>query len=74
MTLHDSTFQYHKPTELQVAKMDALRAAAAAYAEELDVTLPDGPDKTYILRGLRGLAMWVNVAITRHADGAPRTE
>jgi hypothetical protein len=36
--------------------------------------VPDGPDKTYILRKLREVSMWVNVAITRFSDGAARTD
>lgn len=39
----------------------------------LDAELPDGPDKTFILRAHRSNAMWVNVAVTRQADGTPRT-
>ena len=47
--------------------------AAAVYAGALDKELPDGPDKTYVLRAHRSNAMWCNVAITRHPDGAPRS-
>ena len=72
MHLHTTTFEYLKPTEKQIADMSVVRAAAALYAEVLDAMLPDGPDKTFILRTHRSNAMWANVAITRHADGAPR--
>lgn len=70
--LHSSTFEYLKPTEDQLALMDSGRMAVKAYADKLEVILDDGPDKTYILRKLRELAMWVNVSITRGPDGAPR--
>ena len=70
--LHDSTFEYLKPTDEQIEKMATLRAAAKTYADALDAALPDGPDKTYILRAHRQNAMWVNVAVTRHPDGTPR--
>ena len=70
--MHESTFEYLKPSEDQVAKMTSLRSAAKIYAEMLNDLLPDGPDKTYTLRKLREVAMWANVAITRHSDGAPR--
>jgi hypothetical protein len=70
--LHESTFEYLKPTETQLQTMDALRAAAARYYRTLDDLIPYGPDKTYILRQLRGIAMWANMAITRDADGTPR--
>jgi hypothetical protein len=71
---HPSTFQYLKPTDEQLAQMQALREATATYAGELDAALPEGPDKTYIMRSLRTLAMWVNVCVTRRADGTPRSE
>ena len=44
------------------------------YACELQALLPDGADKTYVLRKLRELAMWNNVAITREPDGTPRKD
>lgn len=73
MPLHESTFGYLMPTDDQKATMEKGRAATKAYAAALDELIPDGPDKTFIMRELRGLAMWVNVAITRNADGSPRT-
>ena len=73
MPLHESTFEYLKPTDAQIAAMAQLRLAAAAYAKMLDEYLPDGPDKTFVLRAHRSNAMWVNVALTRQPDGTPRT-
>ena len=70
--LHETTFAYHRPSDLQVAAMEKQRRAAAAYADVLQEVLPDGPDKTYCLRTLRTVAMWANVAIDREADGRPR--
>lgn len=70
--LHPSTFEYLKPTDAQIGKMNTLRAAAKMYAHMLETHLPEGPDKTYILRKLRDLAMWVNVSVTRLPDGTPR--
>ena len=72
MSLHESTFAYLQPTEQQIATMNQLRLGAASYAALLDQLLPNGPDKTYILRRVRETAMWVNVAVTREADGTPR--
>jgi len=72
--MHASTFGYVAPTEEQKEQMTIVRTAAADYADVLIAQLPDGPDKTYVLRALRTVAMWANVAITRHADGSPRTE
>lgn len=74
MSLHENTFDYLKPTLVQQERMQACRTHAAAYAKALDDYLPDGPDKTWIMRELRTVAMWANVAITRHVDGAPRSE
>lgn len=72
MSLHETTFGYLNPTDAQKAKMDRLRVAARVYADELEIHLPDGPDKTYVLRKLREIAMWANVSVTREADGTPR--
>jgi hypothetical protein len=73
MPLHPSTFEYQQPTPAQVDRMSVLRSAAKAYARALDAMLPEGPDKTFILRAHRTNAMWANVAITRLPDGEPRT-
>ena len=72
MALHESTFEYLKPTDGQIETMAKARAATKAYAEALDAILPDGPDKTYALRKVREIGMWANVAVTREADGTPR--
>lgn len=70
--LHPSTFAYLKPTTEQLEAMEQLRQAAADYAAVVDALVPTGADKTYILRRHRETAMWVNVAVTRWADGEPR--
>ena len=70
--MHASAFEYLNPTDEQKADMNQLRLAAKEYADVLNDVLHDGPDKTYVLRKLREVAMWANVAITRHADGSPR--
>ena len=73
MSLHASTYEYLKPTDSQIDDMAVVRAAAKAYNDVLDKILPDGPDKTFVIRAHRSNAMWANVAITRLPDGAPRT-
>ena len=73
MPLHKTTFEYLKPTDEQISQMAQAREAARVYGEALDKLLPDGPDKTFVLRAHRSNAMWVNVAITRQPDGTPRT-
>lgn len=72
MTLHDTTFEYLNPTDEQLKVMRRARQAAKAYSDQLEELLPDGPDKTYVIRKLREVAMWVNSAITRNPDGSPR--
>jgi hypothetical protein len=69
----DSTvFDYLLPTDTQKATMQEVRAAFAELFEKIDPHLPEGPDKTYLIRKLRECAMWSNVTITRHSDGSPR--
>jgi len=72
MTIHSSTFEYLKPATDQAEAMGNARAAASEYARAIDALVPEGPDKTYIMRKLREIAMWVNVSITRLPDGTPR--
>jgi hypothetical protein len=71
-SLHPTTFEYLKPTDMQIAKMARVREAAKVFADVLDSELPSGADKTYVLRAHRSNAMWANVAITRQSDGTPR--
>lgn len=73
MSMHESTYEYLKPTDAQLEAMTKVRAAAKAYNDVLDAMLPDGPDKTFVIRAHRSNAMWANVAITRLPDGTPRT-
>jgi hypothetical protein len=61
-------------TLAKVDDMAVVRQAFASVAQALDAMLPDGPDKTHVLRILRTAAMWANVAITRQPDGTPRTD
>jgi len=70
--MHPSTYDYLKPTDEQIETMAKAREAAKVYGEALEALLPDGPDKTYVIRAHRSNAMWANVAITRQPDGTPR--
>ena len=71
--MHSTTFEYLKPTDEQIESMAIVREAFAALSEKVLVTVPDGPDRTYLMRKLRECGMWANVAITRLPDGSPRT-
>lgn len=70
--MHSSTYEYLKPTLKQMDDMQILRDAAKTYGELLEKLLPEGPDKTFVIRNHRSNAMWVNVSVTRLADGTPR--
>lgn len=73
MAMHKTAFDYLKPTDQQMDDMATMRQASKAYADAIEAFLPDGPDRTYIMRKLREVAMWVNVCITRQPDGTPRS-
>lgn len=70
--MHVSTYEFLKPTEKQIEQMARVRQAARVFSEVLEKELPEGPDKTFCIRGHRANAMWTNVAITRLPDGTPR--
>lgn len=70
--MHSTTFEYLMPTEEQKERMSRVRNAFSVCASNVILDVPEGPDRTYVIRKLRECAMWANVAITRHADGAPR--
>lgn len=70
--MHPSTYEYLSPSPEQLAAMAQLRQAAKEYGDALEALLPEGPDKTFVIRNHRSNAMWANVAITRLPDGTPR--
>ena len=70
--MHNTTFEYLKPSEKQKEAVDEVRKATYEYYTWLRDYLPEGPDKTYTIRKLREVAMWANVALTREVDGSPR--
>ena len=54
--------------------MTRLRQAAVVYGMALVELLPDGPDKTWVIRNHRTTAMWANVAVSRNGEGTPRRD
>lgn len=74
MALHETTFEYLKPSDRQTEIMGLMRGHANTYAQQIEHYMPEGPDKTYALRKLREIAMWVNTGITRMPDGKPRPD
>lgn len=71
--MHNSMFEYLKPTDEQLTRMNVMQDDFRDFAFLVDGMLPDGPDKDHVIRLIRDAAMWANVAITRHADGSPRS-
>lgn len=70
--MHETTYGYLLPTKDQAERLERIRAAAKIYGDILEAELPEGPDKTFVIRGHRTNAMWANVAATRLPDGTPR--
>jgi hypothetical protein len=71
-TVHAKMFDTVKPSDVQLEAMDALRKEAQLFVHILDVYVPEGADKTYLMRKFRDVIMWANVAIMRNQDGSPR--
>ena len=71
--LDRSTFEYLMPTAEQLETMSRVRTATRVYCDVLEADVPEGPDKTYLMRKLRDVLMWANVAITRDQNGRPRS-
>ena len=67
-----SVFEYLLPNDVQLADMKEVRLAFTELLAKIEPHLPEGPDKTYLIRKLRECAMWSIVTITRHPDGSPR--
>lgn len=72
MALHPTTFGFLQPNEEQIATMAKAREATKAYADAIDALVPDGPDKTVMMRQIRDVGMWALASITRLPDGTPR--
>jgi hypothetical protein len=70
--MHETTFDYLKPTEAQLAKMTAFRKAFSDLAQEIGDAVPESRYRSLTLTSLEEAAMWINKAITRHGDGKPR--
>jgi hypothetical protein len=72
MTLHPLMFQPVIPTEDQSARLETMRTAFMGLMKIIDDNVPDGPDRTYIVRQIRGASMWCSYSIMRNPDGSPR--
>jgi Xaa-Pro aminopeptidase len=56
-------FTYHSPTEEQVPKYEAIRAAGKALAEAIRVNCPDSADRSAALRKVREACFTANSSI-----------
>jgi hypothetical protein len=70
--MDETTFEYLRPTEAQLATMQGLRESFAKLAREIGANVPESRYRSLTLTSLEEAAMWVNKAITRHGDGKPR--
>jgi hypothetical protein len=58
-----NVFRHHPPTLEQIPKYEAVRAGALAFAEVIEATTPDGPDKSAAIRLVREAMMTANAGI-----------
>lgn len=69
---HPLMFESVLPSEEQTQQMNRVRSAFTHLVTQIETHIPEGPDRTFIIRQLRDSAMWCNVAIIRNPDGSPR--
>jgi hypothetical protein len=70
--MHETTFEFLRPTDAQAARITRLQNAAKAYCGVLEAEIDDGADKTFVIRSHRSTALWATIAVMRHPDGTPR--
>lgn len=56
-------FTYHKPTEEDIPKYEAIRQWGLSFAQIIDQKCPNGPDKSAAIRKVREAVMTANAAI-----------
>ena len=71
---HPHVFTSVLPSEAQKARMDTMSTAFLGLLSYIHQHVPEGPDRTYVIRKVRETAMWCNVAIMRNPDGSPRSD
>ena len=59
----ENWFTYHKPTEEQIPKYQAIREAGKALAEAIRIHCPDSADRSAALRKARESVMTANASI-----------
>lgn len=59
-------FRYHPPKGDQAVRYGRIRGDALLFAEVIDDTVPDSPEKDIAMRKLEESVMWANAAIARN--------
>jgi predicted ABC-type ATPase len=59
----DHVFDYHPPTDAQVAKISAMREAAKVFARAIEANTPMCADQTAALRKVREALFTANAAV-----------
>jgi hypothetical protein len=72
ISMHEDTFQRLTPNDEQAAAIATMRSAFGLTVAAVLANVPEGPDRTYVIRQLRTCAMWCNMSITHQPDGSPR--
>ena len=68
----DHLFEYTTPTPAQKQDMDIIRQAAQHFVDAVHVIVPEGPDRTYLIRKFRECVMWAMISVVKMPDGSPR--
>lgn len=63
-----ATFDYHKPTDDQVARISRVRVEAKAFATAVWEVCPNGPDRTAAFRKIHEAMMTANKAIVLEGE------
>lgn len=63
----ETRFTYHQPSPMQGAVYSEIRAKAKAFAEFLNIVLPESREKAVAFTDLESSVMWANVAIARRS-------
>jgi hypothetical protein len=58
-------FQYHAPGEVKAGKHEQVRARLGDLADDLNVALPEGREKSLVMTHLEEAMFWANAAIAR---------
>lgn len=62
------TFDYHQPSEAQVARISAVRKSAKAFASVVWVNCPNNADRTAALRYVHEAMMTANKSIVLEGE------